>query len=122
MYDPAPYDHYRPTDDVTDPGVYRVVGRPDGEVTLLRVADAEGNRVHSGRVERHPETAFPASFERADNPDDRPALTWARRLGFALVFGGAAAQLLDVGGPWTRWIALAGAVLLIGTVLVRRFG
>ncbi|MFC6727902.1 hypothetical protein ACFQDG_04520 [Natronoarchaeum mannanilyticum] len=31
-------------------GVYRVVGTDDGTVTLLRVADADGQRVNSGEI------------------------------------------------------------------------
>lgn len=122
VYDPSPYDHYRPTDDTTTPGVYRVVGLPGDDVTLLRVADESGRRVHTGRVERHPRTAFPASFERASNPDGRVRLGRVRRLAFLLVIGGATAQFTGWGGPAARWVTLAGAVLFLVTAVARRTG
>ncbi|MFB6159676.1 MAG: hypothetical protein ABEJ61_00690 [Haloferacaceae archaeon] len=47
---PSLYDHLRPVDaDVAD-GVYRVVGTREAGVTLLRVADADGQRVHAGEL------------------------------------------------------------------------
>ncbi len=72
MSDPTPYDHYRPTDADYPDGVYRVVGTDangtDGEVRLLEVADADGNRVNTGRVVAVPHENL-AAFEPADNPD-----------------------------------------------------
>jgi len=63
-------EHFRPGDDheQAEPGVYRVVGTGDG-VVLLRVADADGRRVHSGELSRvEPETLSEA-FDPAGDPD-----------------------------------------------------
>lgn len=48
--DVALSDHVRPTDDDGLDGVYRVVGRSEERVTLLRVADATGTRRHTGEL------------------------------------------------------------------------
>lgn len=73
--DVEPYDHLRASGDGEagdaadlSPGVYRVVGVDDGAATLLRVADADGTRVRSGRVER---VAAPGveALAAAENPD-----------------------------------------------------
>jgi len=48
---PAIGDHLEPTTDTHDPGVYRVVGHGDRTVTLLRVGDADGRRVHTGELQ-----------------------------------------------------------------------
>ena len=120
VYDPSPFEHFRPTDGAADPGVYRVVGRPGDEVTLLRVADEDGRRVHTGEVVRHPVVDFPASFERASNPDGRPILDWIRRGAFVLVAGGASAQFLGVGGPLARWVTLSGAALFLLSAFAQR--
>lgn len=61
-------DHYRPTADDRTPGVYRVVGASE-KVTLLRVADADGRRRHTGEIRRVSSRALDAEFERADDPD-----------------------------------------------------
>jgi hypothetical protein len=86
--DVAPYDHYRPPDasEVPD-GVYRVVGRSGDEVTLLAVADADGRRVHAGRLLRVPAARVAAEFDPAPNPDAG----------------------LDLGGlvDWVRWFPRA---------------
>ena len=45
-----PCDHVSAADTGTPDGVYRVVGRDGDAVTLLRVGDADGRRVHAGTV------------------------------------------------------------------------
>ncbi|MEZ3144325.1 hypothetical protein [Halobaculum sp. MBLA0143] len=71
---PAVGDHFAVTEktsgnDASDtthtPGVYRVVGHGDGSVTLLRVGDADGRRVHTGEVVA---VASLAGFEPATAP------------------------------------------------------
>lgn len=88
--DVEPYDHLRVAadgasgggtadgtgDDDSDgtdlaPGGYRVVGVGEGAATLLRVTDADGRRVRSGRVERV-DAAAVDSLEPADDPDASP--------------------------------------------------
>jgi hypothetical protein len=60
--------HYHPIDADRDPGVYRVVGATDG-VTLLRVGDADGRRVHTGEVRRVTASTLRTEFEPAADPD-----------------------------------------------------
>lgn len=60
--------HYRAGAEAPVPaGVYRVVGLEEGRVALLRVADDEGARVHTGAVERVDADAL-AALEPADAP------------------------------------------------------
>lgn len=71
--------HLRPVDrEATGagvpPGVYRVVGTVADHVTLLRVADADGRRAHTGEVHSVPRTALD-SFELADDPDENRPLS-----------------------------------------------
>jgi hypothetical protein len=68
MSDPQPYDHYRPTDADYADGVYRVVGTGD-PVTMVVVADADGNRINPGTV-AHVSTDRLDGFEPAENPDE----------------------------------------------------
>lgn len=65
---PDPYDHLSPADGDYPAGVYRVVGRGDDGVVLLRVADADGNRVHGGEL-LAPDAEALERFEPAGNPD-----------------------------------------------------
>ncbi|QCD65783.1 hypothetical protein GBQ70_09105 [Halomicrobium sp. ZPS1] len=96
------------------PGVYRVVGTGSETVTLLRVADADARREHTGEVftvDRDDLTAF----EPADDPDDNRPVGQRLRdgldtLGWQLrTFVGSLAD-----SP--RRSTLAGAVLLVGLV------
>lgn len=74
------YEHFRVTDangDSIPAGVYRVVGTDEsdteGRVTLLRVADADGQRRHTGDLRTVPREQV-AAFESVPNPDgDRAA-------------------------------------------------
>lgn len=61
-------DHYRPTAADRTADVHRVVGAAD-EVTLLRVTDDDGRRVHTGELRRVTREALDAEFEPADDPD-----------------------------------------------------
>lgn len=67
MSDPQVYDHYRPAGADYADGVYRVVGTGP-PLTLVLVADADGNRINSGTVVRVPADEFDG-FEPAENPD-----------------------------------------------------
>jgi hypothetical protein len=58
------YDHYRNEDE----GIYRVVGVTDEKVTLLRVADPDGRRTHTGEVVTVTRDELD-TFEGAPNPD-----------------------------------------------------
>lgn len=70
----AVFDHLRLVDGELPPGVYRVVGTPAGDVTLLRVADAGGRRVHTGQVHTVPRIDL-EGFALGENPDENRALT-----------------------------------------------
>lgn len=72
MHQPSAYDHIEPTSNAHPPGVYRVVGTDPETVTLLRVGDADGRRVHAGEVQVLALAALD-EFEPAANPDgNRP--------------------------------------------------
>lgn len=77
---PASYDHLRAADADHPEGVYRVVGTGGDRVTLLRVGDADGRRIHTGETVTVERAAFDG-FEPAPNPDGN------RPLGRALVSG-----------------------------------
>ncbi|SFR85562.1 hypothetical protein SAMN05216559_0107 [Halomicrobium zhouii] len=79
--DVAVSDHFRlsgdgPVDADLPPGVYRVVGTPEDSVTVLRVVDADGRRVHTGQIHRVPRTDLDR-FEPATNPDENRSLAAA---------------------------------------------
>lgn len=78
MTESAIYDHYRPAGGDYPQGIYRVVGTTEEAVTVLRVGDADGRRVHTGEVYTVPTAEFTA-FEAAENPDG------SRPLGATLV-------------------------------------
>lgn len=61
-------DHYRPTKGRHKGDVYRVVGVTD-TVTLLRVADADGRRVHTGELRSVQTGTVESDFEPAEDPD-----------------------------------------------------
>lgn len=138
---PTAYDHLRPTADDSgaldrQPGVYRVVGAPDDEVTLLRVTDGEGRRVHTGEVVTVERESLDR-FEPAANPDEQRSLAataasqlqgawWSLRLvGEAVVdrpIPSAAALALVAAGlfgdavasvPADALFVLAGALALV---------
>jgi hypothetical protein len=63
-----PYDHLAPSGDDYPGGTYRVVGLPEGSVTLLCVADDDGSRANTGVVIHVPREDLD-EFEPAENPD-----------------------------------------------------
>ncbi|WP_225335671.1 hypothetical protein [Halomicrobium urmianum] len=78
-------DHLRPVDVDLPAGVYRVVGTPGDDITLLRVGDAEGQRVYTGDVRRVPRERLDG-FDAAENPDENRSVASAaasRLEGFA---------------------------------------
>lgn len=72
----------RPRDRDLSPGVYRVVGRTGDAVTMLRVADADHTRIHTGEVV-HIDRGSLDSFSPAANPDGNYPIggTVRRKLG-----------------------------------------
>lgn len=60
--------HYRPVSGDHSPGVYRVVGTTDG-VTLLRVAEADARRVHTGETYHVEVSTLESEFEPTQDPD-----------------------------------------------------
>jgi len=87
---PSPGDHYRPTSAATRAtatrGVYRVVGVGD-RVTLLRVANGDGRRRHTGETIRVDREVLAEGFEPASDPDSGfSPLRWLRGQGQGLVW------------------------------------
>jgi hypothetical protein len=117
-------DHLRPDDADHRPGVYRVVGYGD-RAALLRVADADGCRVHAGEVVRVDRDAFDGFVPADPPPDDGSARAtvayWSARAfaaelaarplaslaGFALVVAGGVTP-----SPAGGAAALGGGLLL----------
>lgn len=125
MTEPSVGDHLRPAGARDARGTYRVVGVDDGGVTLLRVGDGDGRRVHPGETIRVERSAL-TGFEPADPPAGGGASAaavayWSVRafgaelaarplpavVGGALVAAGTA-----VGAPLAGGLVLAGALLL----------
>lgn len=109
--DPRPYDHVRSNGTPIRPGVYRVVGVVDG-VTLLRVADDNGGRVHGGEVVSVTHDEY-GRLETAANPDE-PSLVRA----LALTVVGGAAVLSEVLVDLLTTVAEAVGVGPLADVLV----
>lgn len=65
---PALYDHHSPINSEYSAGVYRVVGVNEEGVTLLRVANSDGTRLHTGIIISVSECEF-NGFAPAENPD-----------------------------------------------------
>ena len=63
-----PGDHYRPTTDGDEHGVYRVVGAGN-DIALLRLTDTDGKRVHSGELRHCSRDSLDTDWEPARNPD-----------------------------------------------------
>lgn len=131
------YDHVRPRGAApVDPGVYRVVGTDDETATLLRVADADGGRRHTGDLVTVDRDAL-AGFDRAENPDANRSLADAARsqgqglwwnlrvLGGTVLerplAGGAALALVVAGFVGDRVVSVPDAVEF-ALVLVGAFG
>lgn len=72
MTHPDPHEQFKPVNfDVSD-GIYCVVGRDEATVTLLRIADANGRRIHTGDLVTVSLDEF-TGFTPAENPDgNRP--------------------------------------------------
>jgi hypothetical protein len=78
MNPPKPYKHVRLEDTDVLGGIYRVVGRNEATVTLLRVANSDERRIHTGEVVTVTLEEF-TGFAPAENPDgNRPLGTVLR--------------------------------------------
>lgn len=113
MSEPEVYEHYRPAGVEYPDGIYRVVGT-DGGVTLLRVGDATGQRVHTGDVLTVPDEEFEA-FESAENPDGNRSVSDALTSTLATAYWGPRAvlrQLLAAPVPTATGVVL----VLAGTL------
>lgn len=109
MTHPDPHEHFKPVNfDVSD-GIYRVVGSDEETVTLLRVADANERRIHTGEVVTVSLDEF-TGFAPAENPDgNRP-------------FGATLASNLEMGywsvRTFTQQLALNPLPSLVAMTLV----
>lgn len=65
---PSVGEHYRPGRDDGESGVFRIVGAGE-TVTLLRVADGDGDRTHTGQIRDVDRRALSDEFEPAADPD-----------------------------------------------------
>ncbi|MEF8881302.1 MAG: hypothetical protein V5A34_02100 [Halapricum sp.] len=134
MTDPDVYDHFRPTEVDVPEGTYRVVGTSEA-ITLLRVGDADGRRVHTGEVVTVDREALDG-FEPAENPtDDRSigailtsvprTFYWQLRafgssmatnpvpstlFALALLVGVLTPRALSTAGPLFDGLAITGAI------------
>ncbi|KTG11573.1 hypothetical protein AUR64_03490 [Haloprofundus marisrubri] len=63
------YAHYQSTAGNRSDGTYRVVGISDESVTLLRITDADGKRVHTGQTVTVARDSL-GDYEVVDNPDE----------------------------------------------------
>jgi len=129
---PSVSDHLRPTDGTVPDGVYRVVGTDTETVTLLRVSDADGRRVHTGEVVTVPREDLDA-FESAANPNGNRSvaaallgvpeqLYWsvrafARQLAASPLPAAAALALVVAGAFGEGVLPLSGTVLGVLIVL-----
>jgi hypothetical protein len=131
--DPALSDHRRTGGPTHPPGTYRVVGTDERRVTLLRVADEAGRRVHTGEVVRVARADLDAFAPAEAPPDDRsPAGVVALGYWSVRAFAGelaarprvtvAALTLVVVGsvGPFSA--PLAGSLVLAGSLLLAYVG
>lgn len=138
MSAPAVNDHYRPTAAEHPAGTYRVVGTPDGTVTLLRVGDADGTRVHTGDLTHVDSEAFDG-FEPTKPPTRRSLgtrLSSAARTGYWSVrsfvrsaaarpiisVAALAAMVAGVAGETVLGDVLATALLLAGSFVLAAAG
>ena len=72
MTTPSVYDHYSSTDTDSSDGIYRVVGTSEDGVTLLRVGNANGQRINTGEIITVRGDDLDR-FDPAENPDgNRP--------------------------------------------------
>jgi hypothetical protein len=68
------YDHVEVPNSDHSAGIYRVVGTTDDTVTLLHVADADGRRIHSGRIVSVSHDTY-QQLPTASNPDGGGSIT-----------------------------------------------
>lgn len=137
---PAVGDHFAVSEETSgsdavdathSPGVYRVVGHGDGSVTLLRVGDADGRRVHTGEILA---VASLAGFESTTAPTGGEGVRGRLRDGVweLRAFAGQlrrhpvaavlAAALLGVGFSDVVSGAVAGGLILVGAVTLAAVG
>lgn len=114
VFDHVRLDEERAASNRATSGIYRVVGTGDETVTLLRVADADERREHTGEL-LAADRASLASFEPAENPDGNQSPTAA----VAGALDGLAWQFRTFGRSIAKrpmLSALAAVVLLVGLV------
>lgn len=119
---PVVSDHYRPTNHAAPDGVYRVVGVDSERVTLLRVGDDAGRRVHTGTIESVARDDFGANYTDAKDPDETghlPRLLSGIGLGLLFVAAVAWSGLLTAPAPPPLLALLGGGLILAGRLLTR---
>ena len=95
-------------------GVYRVVGTDDERVTLLRVADADGRRAHTGEVVRVDREAL-RGFEPTAEPAGRRSLQRAAASALETAYWSGRAFVREVAAhPFPSVVALAFVAVGLG--------
>lgn len=107
----SPHDHLSPADGTRPGGVYRVVGRTDGGAVVLRVADTDGRRVHTGEVRRLDADEL-SGFEPADDPDRNRSLRSRAAASPTTAYWSVRAFLDQLRAhPLASWLALVALVI-----------
>lgn len=133
MDDFALSDHLRTDETSHRPGTYRVVGVGERRVTLLRVGDGAGRRVHAGevvRVTRDDLDGFVPAEAPADGRSPVGVATlayWSLRafaaeLAARPLVTAAALGLAVVGSVGPMSAPLAGSLILAGSLLLAYVG
>lgn len=126
-------DHLRADGTVVPRGTYRVVGVDERGVTLLRVGDSEGRRVHTGAVVRVARADLDG-FAPATAPETERSLAGAATLAYwsGRAFAGelaarplattAVLALVVFGAVGPVSAPLAGSLILAGSLLLASVG
>lgn len=119
---PTVSEQYRPTNGVAEEGIYRVVGTDGESVTLLRVGDEDGTRVHTGDVTSVSRTTFDDEFTPAAEPDSGGRLSLVLAgvgIGFLVAAALSWASLFTTPATPGVLAVLGLALLLLGRVTDR---
>jgi hypothetical protein len=112
MTSPTIYDHFFASDTDYRDGIYRVVGTGEERVILLRVGDADGQRVNTGKIITVSYGDL-SNFESAENPDGNRSVGAAVRSQLEMIYWSLRAFVQQLAAnPLLSLLAIA--VILIG--------
>jgi hypothetical protein len=115
MTSPTIYDHFFASDTDYRDGIYRVVGTGEERVILLRVGDADGQRVNTGKIITVSYGDL-SNFESAENPDGNRSVGAAVRSQLEMIYWSLRVFLQEL----TQHPLLS--LLAIVAILVGNFG